>query len=560
MKVDKQLILIVLASFCVLVLGSIGFYRQSPNSEFSTALYKSIQLFSMESGVLDQPPTPLLVEVARWLALCTLAGVVFTALQALLGHFRTTVRIAFANNHVIICGAGRRGEALARAFHKAGKEKIVVIELNEQNSTLGELKNLGVEILIGNALDSGLLQKAGISKARSLIAVTGNDEKNLLICSEVEEKLNSSCDLSAGVESWAWRSYYLDRLHSKIRLDSFLCRATRNLMMEFGCEAAKDADLRQKGVRILIEATGSTRQELIRAAVIMLQISGDQRPVVVLTSVSPSDEEAFLERYPATDLAVHIIWHRQTASQVFEERCADVPDFAIFALPTDEETLEAAERFWMRHQMIDARVLACLQGDSDAVNMKSLSKKKRDFAIKSLLEYGLGSKDPLEPDIEQRAKICHAIYFKNEKAKNPSYGTNPTDIAEDWYGLAERLRESNRLAAMHNEIKRHAWQTKNDSTSLEMLVHLSRCEHMRWMAEKAMDGWRWSGSGDKLTRDNDKLKHHLLVPYDSLESPEKDKDYNAFLWALDIPDEKLNSLNLSEESKRMVKFAKEIKK
>ena len=93
-----------------------------------------------------------------------------------------------------------------------------------------------------------------------------------------------------------------------------------------------------------------------------------------------------------------------------------------------------------------------------------------------------------------------------------------------------------------------------------MLVHLSRCEHMRWMAEKAMDGWRWSGSSDKLTRDNDKLKHHLLVPYDSLESPEKDKDYNAFLWALDIPDEKLNCVNLSEESKRMVKFAKEIKK
>ena len=68
-----------------------------------------------------------------------------------------------------------------------------------------------------------------------------------------------------------------------------------------------------------------------------------------------------------------------------------------------------------------------------------------------------------------------------------------------------------------------------------MLVHLSRSEHMRWMAERAMDGWRWSGSNEASSRENDRLLHHLLVPYDALSNHDKDKDYHSFLWALDLP-------------------------
>lgn len=124
--------------------------------------------------------------------------------------------------------------------------------------------------------------------------------------------------------------------------------------------------------------------------------------------------------------------------------------------------------------------------------------------------------------------------------------------------LKERIKESNRLAAMHHQVKRNAWHSREPNTDMELLIHLARCEHMRWMAEKAMEGCRWSGSLDKSSRDNDKLKRNLLVPYDSLDNPEKDKDYNAFLWALDISDDDLKQLDLAEESKRMVQLAKTI--
>ena len=86
---------------------------------------------------------------------------------------------------------------------------------------------------------------------------------------------------------------------------------------------------------------------------------------------------------------------------------------------------------------------------------------------------------------------------------------------------------------MHHKVKQHIWATRLEGENANMLDFLSRCEHMRWMAEKAMDGWRWSGSHDPESRNNKKLLHHLMVPYDALSRSEKDKDCNAFLWALD---------------------------
>jgi hypothetical protein len=558
MKVDKQLVLLAISSIAVLVFGTIGFYQLLPDDGVLTAVYRAVQLFSMESGVLDEPPTPPLIEIARWLALGTLIAIVYSALRTLLKHLRSAVSIARAKNHTIICGAGQRGEALARAFRKLDKQKVIVIESDESTPSLGELRNLGVEVVIGNAIDSTVLRNAGVTRAKTLIAVTGSDERNLLICTEVRNHLKPDCELSAGLESWAWRTFFLDRMTSKIRLDSYLSRATHKLMLKIACDAVRETFFREHGIRILIDAGVERRQELIRSAILMLQIAGEKRPILEVTSAEKSDEAAFNERFPAAGLVAELRWHRESAGDVFPEGSTECPDFAVFALSTEIETLEAAERFWMRHEIKDDRVIACLRGDTDSAHIESAGSKKRDFSRVNLLPLGLGPEFPLESDIENRAKICHAVYFNNEKAKNASYGANPGDYPEQWADLKERMKDSNRLAAMHHEVKQHAWKSRNSIPSMAMLAHLSRCEHMRWMAEKAMDGWRWSGSSDKASRDNEKLKHHLLIPFDALENKEKDKDYNAFLWALGIEDDELADLELSEEAKRMIQLGRSL--
>lgn len=558
MNVDKKLIFFAASSLTVLVLGTLGFYQYAPENGFLTSLYLTLQLFTVESGVVDTNPTPLLIELARWLALGTLIAAVFATAQALMGHFRSSFKIAFTKDHAIICGAGMRGVVLAKAFKTLSKKEVVVIELDANNPALGELRNENIEVIIGNAVDATILQKAGISRARTLIAVTGNDERNLSICTEVSNDLKHDCELSAGIESWSWRTYFLDRVRSKIRLDSYLSRATRTLFLKVACQAAQESTFRKKSVHILLDISDNKRQEFIRAAINMLQIAGDKRPTIDITSVGPGQKEIFLDRFPACNLVADLRWHNESASQVFPENTESIPDFAIFALDTDIDTLEATERFWMRHKILDQRVIACLHGDSDATDVDKIKKKDQDFSVINLLKLGVGSKDPLEPDIERRAQVCHAIYISNERANNPNYGSSLNDLPESWTNLSERLKDSNRLAAMHHEVKRHAWHSRGAEDATSLLSHLSRCEHMRWMAEKTMDGWRWSGSHEKSSRDNNKLKHHLLVPYDALENPEKDKDFNAFLWALDLTEQEILSLSIPLESKRMVELAKKM--
>ncbi len=538
MKINKGLAALAVTSGSVLILGTLGFHQHEPDHGWLTAFYRSIQLFSLESGDLEVPETPLLVEIARWLALGALIGVVYATVAALLRHFRSAYRLSSMKGHIIVCGAGKRGTEIVRAFcRKQFSRGVVMIEIDEHNAAAGELRNLGAEFLHGNALDAVVLKQAGVKRAAALVAVTGSDEKNLAICSEVENGLNSDCVLSAGVESMAWRSYFLDRLRqdSRIRLDSYQSRAARNLMLEIACLAVADSEMLRRGVRLLVEAENSFRQELVRAAAVILQISGDAKPSIYLTGTMQGDAAAFEESFPASPLVIDLHWKSRNANRALSEGAEVTPDFAIFAKGHDAATLEAADRFLKRHEIPSSRVFACLGSEMELFEAGSIRGSDRDFAIRNLFALGLGKVDPLETEIDKDAMECHAIYWRNERAKNPEYGSREGDLPRDWNKLRERYRESNRLAAMHHQVKRRLWQVRPPGDDGQMLEHLARCEHMRWMAEKVMDGWRWSGSIDPSSRNNEKLRHHLLVPYDTLDSPEKDKDHNAFLWALELP-------------------------
>lgn len=537
---DKAFVLLVIASITTLFLGTVGFYGYKPDQGWPTALYRAVQLFSLNSGVVDGS-TPWMIEVSRWLGMAALLGVATAALSAIYGYFKNSIRVGRMRGHTIVCGAGQRGSQIVRNLCKVDSSRgVVVIEINEANQNLGELRDLGAEVIAGNALDSATMRKAGIERAAKLVAVTHRDETNLGICAEVESKFGKACELHAGVESFELRSYFIDRLKgSCVRLDSFITKAARQLMLEIASEATKTSACREDGVRVLIDAAGTYQQELIRAGALMLQISAEKKPRIDLCSAAVNGQSVFMERFPAAALVVDLAWNEGTADASFPERGNACPDFAIFALGDDTATLEAADRFRIRHRIPASRIFVCLGNTTELCELVAKSVVKCDLGtmeIRNWFSLALGQKDPLELDIDEVAKRCHAVYCQKEIERAAKDGKRWNDLPQDWAQLAERYRESNRLLAMHHEVKKIAWANRSDGQDNEMLVHLSRSEHMRWMAEKAMDGWRWSGSNEATSRNNDRLLHHLLVPYDALSNDEKDKDYHTFLWALDLPE------------------------
>lgn len=532
---DKALILLALASVTTLFLGTFGFYNYKPDQGWSTAFYRAVQLFSLNSGVVDGS-TPWMIEVSRWSGIAALLGVATAAISAIYGYFKNSIRVGRMRDHVIVCGAGQRGSQIVKNLCALDPNPgVVVIEIDEANQNLGELRDLGAEVISGNALDSATMRKAGIERAAKLVAVTRRDETNLGICAEVGNKFGQSCELHAGVESFELRSYFINRLEgSGVRLDSFITKAARQLMLEIASEATKEATFRKDGVRVMIDAAGIYQQELVRAGALMLQISADKRPRIDLCSAATNAQSVFMERFPEAALVVDLAWNEGTADSTFPERENACPDFAIFAHGDDTATLEAADRFRTRHPMQAQRIFACLGSTTELCDLVTKSGVKNELGIMQIRNWfalGLGRKDPLELDIDEVAKRCHAVYCTEEIGRAAKDGQKWDGLPIEWNELAERYRESNRLLAMHHEVKKIAWANRLKNKDHEMLVHLSRSEHMRWMAEKVMDGWRWSAS-----RNNERLLHHLLVPYDALSNQEKDKDYHTFLWALDLPE------------------------
>ena len=88
--------------------------------------------------------------------------------------------------YIIIAGAGKVGWNLARELLEKGNE-VTVIEDNRNRFATVE-QELEHNIQYGDASELWVLERAGISRADMVIAVTGDDEDNMLICQVAKEK------------------------------------------------------------------------------------------------------------------------------------------------------------------------------------------------------------------------------------------------------------------------------------------------------------------------------------------------------------------------------------
>jgi trk/ktr system potassium uptake protein len=88
--------------------------------------------------------------------------------------------------YVIIAGAGKVGLNLARELQEKGHE-ITLIEQDRQQYLKIE-DELEHAAHYGDASELWVLERAGIQRADLMIAVTGDDEDNILICQVAREK------------------------------------------------------------------------------------------------------------------------------------------------------------------------------------------------------------------------------------------------------------------------------------------------------------------------------------------------------------------------------------
>jgi trk system potassium uptake protein TrkA len=88
--------------------------------------------------------------------------------------------------YVIIAGAGKVGWNLARELIAKDRE-VTLIESNHDRFRVVE-QELEHAVQYGDASELWILERAGIQRADLVIAVTGDDEDNILICQVAKEK------------------------------------------------------------------------------------------------------------------------------------------------------------------------------------------------------------------------------------------------------------------------------------------------------------------------------------------------------------------------------------
>jgi len=82
--------------------------------------------------------------------------------------------------NIIICGAGRVGFTIAKILGEQGHSITVIDQSSEDIQKIDE--TLDVKAIVGKATYPSILEKANASEADMIIAVTRNDEINMLIC------------------------------------------------------------------------------------------------------------------------------------------------------------------------------------------------------------------------------------------------------------------------------------------------------------------------------------------------------------------------------------------
>ena len=87
-------------------------------------------------------------------------------------------RIEALRQHVIVCGYGRVGQYVCAELLGGG---IPVVVVDRKGARLAAASGTGAHVLLGDATLDATLRRAGLDRARALIAAAGTDPENVLI-------------------------------------------------------------------------------------------------------------------------------------------------------------------------------------------------------------------------------------------------------------------------------------------------------------------------------------------------------------------------------------------
>ena len=180
----RRLMFALAALAFVMVAGTVGYLVLGFG--LLDALYQTVTTVTTVGFREVQPLTAAgkvftiaLIVVGVGTALYTLGVIIETLLEGQLpevfGRRRMERKITGMSEHVVVCGWGRVGRAIARDLVAMGANPVIV-----DNDPI-RVENVQYPAVLGDATDDEVLDRAGVRRARALVAALDTDAGNLFV-------------------------------------------------------------------------------------------------------------------------------------------------------------------------------------------------------------------------------------------------------------------------------------------------------------------------------------------------------------------------------------------
>jgi voltage-gated potassium channel len=193
-RIPKKLRNIIFIVLAMIALGTVGFKTiGGPSTTMLDALYMTAMTITTVGygdviGLDDKPLGKLftifymLVATGAILYLFTTVGayVIEGELKKVFRVRKMERRISRMKNHYIVCGMGMVGLYIVHELYHTNRKQVIV----DPDETKGEVlkhHNMDVDLIVGDATENDILERAMIRNAKGLFATTNSDNDNIVI-------------------------------------------------------------------------------------------------------------------------------------------------------------------------------------------------------------------------------------------------------------------------------------------------------------------------------------------------------------------------------------------
>lgn len=551
------------AGTIALALGFWGWMIEKPPADVwgvADNLFRTAQLITLQFPTDFRGTVPVPLQIARFAVPIV---VVLASFQALVASITRPVRLALlphTSGHIVVCGSEMLTNAALASLASRGRQIVVVVKKIDATYR-DRLEGFGLTIVEADPLQAATIKSLHLSHAAALFLTADDDVANLNIAMLALP--------AAGARPTEFPPLVLavliDREDLAVELDTALDGLSRQHGVRYhrlcpGREGVRFELTRFAPVRlkcdldkpshVVVVGIASNWQQIAAQIIAATQDHPEKRSV--LTFVVDTAEALAVEHWrktkPALDLVVEIaILTRQVGDLLPSDdtiaswRDSYAPAQLVVVLRDDADAIATTLALRRPGNPLDTAAVPILvhQSKEDRLlsSLGEIQVRGRDMT-RLVAIGGLIRADSIERVLDRKgdemAIALHAHYLDAAK----TLGAGSAAAVNAWNDLPENMRDANRAAAEHAPILFAAAGLKITAAgpdsqpvtlSSDELELLARVEHRRWIADRIDRGWRY----DKI-RDDQRMLHPSLVPFEALSESDKEKDRNAVRVLLSV--------------------------